>query len=157
MSKKYIHYGSKEFDPNLFEPIKNQEFVKPLGGLWASPVDALEGWKVWCEANDFRECNEENSFTFTLAENAKVLHLYKSSELDDLPKLEFLTGFTLLDSVLLDFEGIKSMGYDAIELHLSEEILAEDHRFYDGLYWKLYGWDCDSILIMNPEIIKEED
>ena len=41
--------------------------------------------------------------------------------------------------------------YDAIELHLSDEVTDD---YLESLYFKLYGWDCDSILIMNPDIIR---
>jgi hypothetical protein len=37
-------------------------------------------------------------------------------------------------------------GVDAIKLNLSKG----DYE----LYYELYGWDCDSILIMNPDIIR---
>ena len=42
----------------------------------------------------------------------------------------------------LDFEKLQER-YDAIEVYI------------DNLYWDLYGWDCDSILILNKEIVKE--
>lgn len=39
-----------------------------------------------------------------------------------------------------------SQKYDAVEINISS----------DGkLYWDLCGWDCDSILVMNPDVIKE--
>ena len=44
-----------------------------------------------------------------------------------------------------DFEKLVSDGVDAIEFFISDD---------NKLYWDLYGWDCDSILIMNPNIIK---
>lgn len=47
--------------------------------------------------------------------------------------------------IALDFEEIKKE-YDAIEVLISED---------DQLYWDLYGWDCDSLLILNKDIIKE--
>lgn len=50
----------------------------------------------------------------------------------------------------LDFETLESSGVDAVEVNLSAD---------RNLYYELYGWDCDSILIINPEIIvpiKEE-
>ena len=44
----------------------------------------------------------------------------------------------------VDFEALMQAGVDAVEFNLSKD--------YE-LYWALYGWDCDSILILNPEII----
>ena len=34
-SNIYIHYGNNKFDKNRFIEIKNNEFVKPIGGLYA--------------------------------------------------------------------------------------------------------------------------
>ena len=149
--KEYIHYGHTKFHKGCFKPIKNTEFwTKPNGGLWASPVDTKYGWKDWCHSNEFRECKEDNMFKFILSENSKVLHLYSINDLKDLP-ICFSDKFYDTRMVYLDFE-ILSSEYDAIELHLSEE---KYESFMDSLYYKLYGWDCDSILIMNPDIICE--
>ena len=46
---------------------------------------------------------------------------------------------------LIDFQ-IEN-GIDAIEFNISND--------WD-LYMALYGWDCDSILILNPNIIEME-
>ncbi|MFR3519297.1 MAG: hypothetical protein ACLTT4_12785 [Coprobacillus cateniformis] len=46
---------------------------------------------------------------------------------------------------MLDFEELKRQ-YDAIEVNISNDY---------GLYWKLYGWDCDSILVMNSDVVVE--
>lgn len=144
---KYIHYGATSFQLDKFQPIKNQEWgaVKPTGGIWASPIDAEWGWKQWCVSEEFRINKLSTSFEFYLDDNARVCHI---KSVDDLRKLPRLQG---LDSTLycIDFE--KAMvKYDAIELHLSDEI---NDDYLDGLYFRLYGWDCDSILIMNPNII----
>ena len=148
MSKKYIHYGNNEFCRDLFTKIRNREmFVKPWGGLWASPVDARNGWKDWCINEHFHVDRLKESFTFTLSDTANVLHLYDVEQLRDLPQLtmRFMTW------TCLDFEQLLADGYDAVELHLSDE--KNSDGFLDGLYWELYGWDCDSILIMNPEVV----
>ena len=144
MSKKYIHYGHKKFDSNLFCPIKNRRcFTKPHGGLWASPVAAKFGWKNWNDGEHFCECREENSFIFTLRENAQVITIRSVEEAKRLPQNhdpEF--DFDLW--VTPDFEKLVESGYDAIELVLSADW---------ELYLALYGWDCDSILILNPEVV----
>ena len=155
MSKEYIHYGHKEFNPELFNPVKTSLLRnKPSGGLWASPKDAEHGWKQWNEVEEFAECNEENSFSFVLSESANVCHLYSVADLEQLPKQKMPEGYIDFGTgaVYPDFEAALAMGYDAIELHLSEEDRT-NLGFMEGLYDSLYGWDCDSIVILNPDIV----
>lgn len=47
---------------------------------------------------------------------------------------------------MIDYEELATE-YDALEV-----LISEDHE----LYFNLYGWDCDSIVIMNPEVIIQE-
>ena len=143
MSKRYIHYGHKSFDRNRFVPIRNRRvFTKPDGGLWVSPINAEYGWKQWCEENEFRECRTGNSFTFTLTPDAKVLYLCSADSLGSLPQIK--DELALSDWCMLDFEKLLELGYDAVEISITAS---------PQLYWSLYGWDCDSILVMNPEVI----
>lgn len=139
--KKYIHYGHKEFRLDLFTPpANNTYFTKPRGGLWASSVDAEFGWRDWCELENFHCYRLNESFSFTLRDGAKVLCLDSVDCLEGLPRLK-----TFYNTwVTLDFEKLMET-YDAIEL-----VLSADMR----LYWKLYGWDCDSILILNPYVVE---
>ena len=141
MKKTYIHYGDKLFDNKKFIEIKNDNWVKPYGGLWASDINAKFGWKDWCKQENFRECNINNSFTFKIKDNAKILVIDSKEKLLELPKEDTRYEYSWVN---LDFEKIKKE-YDAIEV-----LISSDHR----LYWDLYGWDCDSILIMNPECIE---
>ena len=138
MSKKYIHYGTTEFYPELVGPIRNQTLLtKPYGGFWGSPVDTEWGWKHWCESEKFRECREEESFVFSLKPEARVLYLREPEDLKGLPVIEpEITTWTCLD-----FEALVRNGWDAVEVSIGR------------LYWQLYGWDCDSILVMNPEVM----
>ena len=155
-SKKYIHYGHCEFRRDWFCEIQNRLFVKPEGGLWGSPVDSEYGWKDWCDRERFRKCKKSNSFEFTLRDDANVLHIRDVSDLIGLPRNPVAKELLLSDTnmIYLDFEQLVKDGYDAIELHLSEEKFDVDvWRSMDNLYWKLYGWDCDSILVMNAEVI----
>ena len=160
----YIHYGSNKFDINKFRKIKNDMNIrlpKPFGGLWASRVDSKNGWFYWCKENEFNEDRLNEYFTFTLKDDARVLTITDEFQLTDLPKID--EGFSEeyleyrqyigLDSrifpwIRLDFEKL-SEEYDAIEVLLSEGKYS--------LRIELSGWDCDSIIIMNPKIIELEE
>lgn len=143
LNVKYIHYGHKRFSLESFQPVKNEPYHnKPRGGLWASPVDAPFGWKDWCEAEEYAECDEANSFTFTLNEKANVYLISFVEEVKAMPSVEC----ELKSMFLPDFEKMLADGWDAIEFRLSED---------SELYWALYGWDCDSILVMNPDVVEE--
>ena len=141
--KRYIHYGHKHFDKNLFMNIHNSMFTKPNGGLWASDIESKYSWKNWCEENNFIECDEDCSFTFQLSEEAKILKINHVEVLKVLPK--YKSEFDMPTWIVLDFEKL-SHKYDAIEVNISSD---------DELYYKLYGWDCDSILVMNPDVVQE--
>ena len=143
----YIHYGKTSFDINKFEPIRNDtNFTKPHGGFWASRIGAAFGWKEWCEQEEFRECKIENSFQFQLNKDAYVRHIHSLADLHSLPRILNNTRPSAYDWCLIDFERCVNLGIDSIELYLSDA--------YETLYYALYGWDCDSILILNPKIVE---
>ena len=144
--KNYIHYGHTKFDKSVFNKIKNVDCsTKPKGGLWASDVESEHGWKEWCNENKFRDCDKENSFTFTLSDDAKILYIESVNDLESLPKGKDKFGLNFSSWYLLDFEKLAET-YDAVEVSISSDF---------DLYYKLYGWDCDSIVIMNPDIVVE--
>jgi len=156
MSIECIHYGSSHYDPQKFKAIKNNSlFVKPEGGLWGSFKNAPYGWKEWCEDQDFHTEKLKNHFMFTLAPHAHILEINNKEDLTELPKMEPLVVNgkelpTLTPWVLLDFEKLLADGVDAIQVNMSNDTATS---FTDGLYQALYGWDCDSVLVMNKDII----
>ena len=116
LKETYIHYGHKHLNKDLFEPIKNRTlFVKPFGGLWASNINARFGWKDWCEVEEFGECDKENSFSFTISDDARILQINSVKDIKNLPthKDDFSCSWTLLD-----FEKLSKM-YDIIEANIS--------------------------------------
>lgn len=142
MKQTYIHYGHTTFDKNIFHPIHNIPMRnKPTGGVWASRIDAVFGWRELNEYEFYKDCDKEISFQFTLKSNANIIELHSSNDVDQLLQI---TTSKDHNSGYLDFEAISSGGIDAIEYFLSDD---------DDLYYKLRGWECDSILIMNHEII----
>ena len=142
--KTYIHYGSTAFIEKSWEPICNENWIKPYGGLWASAIDAPYGWKDWNETSNYMKCEEENSFKFKLKPEAKLLVIDSVNALKRLHKLQYTVTTLVRDTYFLNFERLLADGYDVIDFQLSK-----DHE----LYWLMYGWDCDSILVMNKDAL----
>lgn len=139
----YIHYGHNSFDVNKFIAPQNRRFFnKPIGGLWASKTDTKYGWKQWCEQEDFCKCSEDNSFLFTIFDSANILYINCVDDVKKLPDQKIDISLTTIKTV--DFEQLIANGIDAIEFNISND--------WD-LYMALYGWDCDSTLILNPDVI----
>ena len=154
----YIHYGNSKFNKNKFVSVKNTiDFSKPeQGGLWASRINASWGFKKWYyeEVSRFKLKDYFNTFfKFKLNENSNVAYLHIHEDLFKLPKNEKAI---IRSSYVIDFEKCLQKGIDAIELcwYGSEyEDNDKDYSINTSLYNLLYGWDCDSILILNPDII----
>ena len=148
--KTYIHYGSPKFSNDEWQPIRNENWMKPHGGLWASAIDAPYGWKDWNETSNYMKCEEENSFKFKLAEGAKILIIDSEKALKQLiPNgLSSMNGHIRGEGsarqYYLNFE-VLAKRYDVIDFQLSKDP--------NELYWLMYGWDCDSILVLNKNVI----
>lgn len=141
--KKYIHYGHDRFLPHRFKPIEDDSCLpKPWNGLWGSPVDSKRGWKEWCEDEEFRTNRLNKHFIFTLREDANVLLIDSVDTLRSIPKRNDWPFDSLWTKI--DFKALVRAGVDAVEVSISS-----DYR----LNWILYGWDCDSIVVMNPDVI----
>lgn len=136
-TSKYIRCGG--FDKSKVKPVVNSPVSgsklasKPFGGVWMSREDAEMGWTQWCKRND-EERWSQNPVKLEI-HNAKILHLYDKEDLEKLPK----TGEKLTD---IDYAKL-SRFYDGIEVHI------------DNLYSTMFGWDCDSTVIFNKDVISE--
>jgi hypothetical protein len=146
--RQLIHFGSPAYLPQTVKPIVNDNWSKPKGGLWTSPVDSLWGWKDWCEFEQFRECDEDNSFKLQFKLDANILVI---DCLQDLKKLPMQTVVVTHEyqKKYPDFE-LLAKQYDAI--WLTEVGEQETRMSYPA---NLYGWDCESVLILNPYCVTE--
>lgn len=142
MEDLYIHYGSDHFSRDKFVPLHNEpDWVKPRGGLWASPLNSEQGWSNWVESSNY-STNMKDNFIFKLKSNTRILKITSSSQLSNLPMQE--TNFNWSWKIL-DFMKI-AKSYDAMLVLISSD---------EQLYWDLYGWDCDTLLVFNPDVIEE--
>jgi hypothetical protein len=145
--RQLIHFGSPAYLPQTVKPIVNDNWVKPKGGLWTSPIDSNWGWKDWCKSEEFRECKEDNAFILRFKNDAKILVI---DGLNDLLKLPMC--FIEIGSYKKEFPNFELLAtqYDAI--WLTEKGLNETHMSQPI---NLYGWDCESVLILNPFCVTE--
>ncbi len=135
-----ITYGlGNTLDVSKIQPIRNW-YTKPTGGLWASPIDSEYGWVDWGRDNEFGKFDSQ--FTFRIFGNIFVI-----DGLNDLRKMSFVSESYRLKYP--DYEELVSRGYDAIHLTVKGQ---DATRFSKP---DLYGWDCESVLIMNPACIME--
>lgn len=147
----YIHYGADHFDPDRFKVRnRNPAWVKPLGGFWASRIDTRYGWKQWCDDNDFwnKSADKIPSFIFSLKDTANIKTINTLEDLKELPECK-REHIGVQDQYLIDFEKCIEEGIDAIDI---PDINADRNQ----INWALLGWDCDCILILNPNVIQEE-
>ena len=150
---RFVHYGDDHFDPEKFNLVKNSVYRnKPKsGGLWASPVNSKKyTWAKWCRRENFNTNELEIGFKFDINfDSPRILKIFNIHDMERLRKYiihnkifgerDDFTGFEAYD-----FESM-SKDYDALYIEAGSS---------PKLYCAMYGWDCDSILIMNPEILK---
>ena len=148
----YVHYGANAYDDTKFHPIKNILYRnKPYGGLWASPVTAKNGWKQWCKREDFCSCDKKNSFTFKIKKLAKIYYISSHEDCMNMPQVVLDKGIILSDASYPDFEELVKQGYDIIHFDLTNDKSTDWHK---NMYFTLYGWDCDCILVLNKDVIE---
>ena len=143
----YEHLGHSKFDNEKFIPVSNvEDWIKPKGGLWASPENTAYNWRDWVQVNEFMLDKYSTSFRFKLKDTTRLLVIDSANQLTPELLREGDSKFSKIMNVkLLDYNKIAG-DYDAMLV-----LISADGR----LYWDLYGWDCDSLLIFNPSVIVE--
>lgn len=169
LNTRFVSYGTNHFDYEGFRKIQNDKgfsFVnKPLPhtGLWASPEKSSYGWFNWCSDNNYHNDKSywQNFFVFHLLGRARVMYI---DSLDDFQRLmkpyfrrrsyECVTGTHFAYSSI-NFEAMRKK-YDAVWLTVKGE---EQTRIPDinDISYSLYGWDCESLLVLNRGVVVEVD
>lgn len=154
-------------EPTLINPIKNIYSVKPLGGLWLSPLNNTQctKWGNWLKREKWFLDEDPASFvhqTISLIQDSRILTISSWGDFQ-----EILSKYLLLHP---DFE--ERLEWDLPSEFIDFEQMAED---WDGLYLtargqastrfgpggllmntpNLYGWDLESLLLFTPKVIKK--
>lgn len=144
-----VHYGHRKFDKKRFNKVKNDWWNKPFGGFWACPIETNE-WKEWSMSERFRLKRLKSRMFLKLTSK----RICKIDSLRDLKnKFDWLPVDQTLPEVLRtnkpDFEKM-AQKYDAI--FLTSKGQARTRLTHD---YNLYGWDCECVLVLNPNKIKQ--
>ncbi len=154
-SPVYRHYNNPTYKFGVSLPyFSAEEFTsvtnrltpwnKPeSGGLWLSKIGTMYGWYDWCKDNMPKWINNATYFDVKLCENANIIYFKCEEDLWRLAKSHpdwFLE--SLVPWYTFDFERMVHDGVDAIDVDIM-----------NGLYDPLYGWDCNSVLVMNKDVV----
>lgn len=152
--KNWIFISNDKITKEKFNRIQNDSFIKPKGGLWLSPYtkdnEYTSQWHYFLTNEMDINTKGMKGTIISIKENAKILVI---DSLDDLKKI--FEKYELIDEItsrffrILDFEKIAE-DYDAI-------LLTEKGQWDTRLSQpNLYGWDIESMLVMNLDIIEED-
>lgn len=152
---KYINMSRYEFDINRFNPITNcNGFIKPNGGLWACTYEENYVWRDTLDilGISYRMKNYKYYNIFELREDARILNISCIKDLEDvMEKYQSeetkKIGLSIL-SQALDFEKL-AKDYDAFHVEDCEVLYI--NYFYRS--YSLYGYDCESLIVFNPDIM----
>lgn len=159
---RYISYGLGNYDEERFDKIQNLIYNnKPKGGLWSSPENSKHSWYDWCKDNDFRVLHNDikGKFLFSLKNDSKI---YKIDSFQDLKNCPAIIDYRLggITRRQIDFEKMVDLGYDAIWLTDEGEWSTRFPNLYNlsnridvDIDFTLYGWDCETMLVLNKEAI----
>ena len=157
IEKHFQTYGLGKYNPISFQPVQNRVdgmmMNKPKGGLWASPVkDNGHGWKEWNESEKFMAWDDDDFFEFRLKPNARVLEIRTEQDAMNLPRIEDNPKYE-------NFFGRRPWYREDYRVHPDFEELSKKYDVIDfecnsDTYEVMFGWDVDSILVMNPEVIE---
>lgn len=160
--KNHIILGKKELNKEVFKPVSNRTCSnKPEGGLWASPYypnkEYISGWHEWC-SSEMEDWLSNDSVILKLKEDAKVFTIDNQKDL-----IKFINIVGIVEDEFTLRMGLKMFAYPNFEkasqifdaIHLTEEGQWRT-RFSDNKCdYNLYGWDCESVLILNFNCIKK--
>ena len=139
-------YLKEDLDISKIGEIQNTDTNKPDGGLWASPT-AQSATATWEDAGVYELMEGCQVCDYKLKEDSNVLIINTVEDLNNVPSV------TVDESghYFMDFEGLVSLGYDAILVSMENSGGFEVDE--NSMYEALYGWDVTSLVVFNPDAI----
>ena len=157
-SKRIFNAFRDEYDEKYMFNIKLRDrFNKPTGGLWSSTYTPLADedskWIEWCKDNCQEDWVGKHSILLEIKSNARIFTIDSQDDLLNLYRL--YPRVTFCDQKYIDYYEVQK-DWDIIHLTEDGEWVCRHPRIYTGLNknieLSLYGWDCESSLILNDVI-----
>jgi hypothetical protein len=129
---------------------------KPEGGLWLSPLRrdisgslAATGWTDWCEAEGFDAGPAGEITPVRLAARARVAVIASRHDYDQLA-----AECGQLDIDETPYSGLRHLDWTAVSARFDAVWLtSEGVEAVAGTHDPLYGWDTESLLVLNREAL----
>lgn len=154
---KFIHYGKK--------PLTKVRSVKNLGygagrtdkpmGLWFSAGDGEDGWRAWCEGEQWGLDGFDHATEIVFRDSAKLLRISSTKELDAFTEAN---GFDC-DYMPKHLSYGKGYGIRWPEIAKAHDAIVIapylwERRLFHGAHW-YYSWDCASGCVWNARAVAE--
>ena len=152
----FVHYGTNKIEKNRIRKIRNRKgWNKPSGGIWASPLNSNHSWRKFCLNEGFNVSSLDKHSLFKLRPGSKIYTINSYLDLFRLKKYFIHHPNRIFKNITIDYEKMKKDWYDGV--YLTEEGEHDTrHSYYNYSIDEnldLYGWDCESIVIFNKDII----
>jgi hypothetical protein len=144
----YVHYSPRRVD--VVQSLEQESIAhfKP-NGLWIT-IEGEDGWKDWCENNDWSKTSLKFAHDVLLSNDAKILRISSAADIYDLTdrytpakSRDHPYSMRMIEwkRVAKDYQGILIVPY------IWSERLSETNRWY-------YAWDCASGCIWDADAIE---
>ena len=149
MGERFAHYSAEPFSgPVRSTPLAEQTIHSKPKGFWISVEGNDDGWREWCEGEEFNLEGLAHRTDIELAPNANILWLRDAWKIDEVTaRYEGLPYPTITTYRQIDWRPIAEQ-YQGI-------IIAPYHwsrRLCDRSRW-YYSWDCASGCIWDAAAI----
>jgi len=125
--------------------ISNGDGPKAKGGLWTSPVGSRHSWRHWCRSEHFRIDELKHRVQLVIDETDLIVVDNEA----DLTRLHFKARYPNLPLIS------SYPDYEKITKTHTGIWLTTEGQWRTRLIFpcNLYGWDCETILILRDEAI----
>lgn len=149
MPDRFIHFSNTPLTAlRSVDPASRHRADKP-GGLWFSVGDGEDGWRAWCEAEDFYVENLIHRTEILFAPDARLLRVSGAAALDAFTQRFGIECKGFGRGYGIDWRAVGE-SYDAIAI----TPYVYECRLHPEYFW-YYSWDCASGCVWNAKAVAE--